>query len=364
MPEIECLAAKHKFDILSLSETWLNQYIQNTTLALYDYNLYRHDRLTPTKSKKGGGVATYVSTKYHTISDKYTSLNFSNPAIESQTLYVTKENHKATVFVNIYRPPSGDKETFADHINQILETISLERYADLYLTGDFNLDHASDSKTAFTSKLENSINSYGLVQVVNEYTRQTTSSKSLIDVLYVKTGKQTSPFTLKLSLSDHYLIGATIYHGYKKDPSTTFLGRSYRNYNFEIAKTFYSSLDLEFILQYNDVDLVWTSLKRYMLTCVHKFCPLRQISTKLHQPKWFTKELNELLYDRDQAFLEAYNYPDNPTLLEKAKKLRTKAKKSIRNARADHINEQLSNHSDDPQKVLAGTERPYKPESH
>lgn len=70
-------------------------------------------------------------------------------------------------------------------------------------------------------------------------------------------------------------------------------------------------MDLNHIYDYNDVDLIWKDLKGCMLACVRKFCPQRQITTKLNQPKWFTKELNELPFERDQAFQEAYNNPNN-----------------------------------------------------
>lgn len=90
-----------------------------------------------------------------------------------------------------------------------------------------------------------------------------------------------------------------------------------------------------------------------MLACVHKYCPKRNITTKLSQPKWFTRELSELLYDRDLAFTEAYNAPHATNLLMEAKKLRTKAKKALRLARSEYTREHLNNHSDDPRKFWA-----------
>lgn len=350
IPEVISTLSSQKFHVLSISETWLTPDLQDTIVVFENYNFYRQDRKATPHNVKGGGLAVYVSTKYQTNPEKYRHLNISTPAIESQVLFITTRNRKSFVLANIYRPPAGDKDEFAEHIDKILQEISKERYADLYLTGDFNLDHSVETKSAFTSGLERQINLFGLSQRITGYSRQTVHTKSLIDVMYVKTSKSLTPFILKLTLSDHYLIGVKAELGYQKDPTTSFVGRSYRNYNFEIAEAFYNSYDLNFIFDFNDVNLIWTSLKGYMLACVRRHCPQRTITTKLSQPKWFTKELNELLHDRDQAFKEAYNSPAVPELLLEAKKLRTKAKRSLRLARSDHIKEQLTKHSEDPRK--------------
>lgn len=350
IPEIISIISSHQFHVFSISETWLTPDTHDTIVAIENYNLYRQDRKLASPAAKGGGLAVYVCSKYQTDPDKYSYLNLSISAIESQVLFITRSNRKSLVLVNIYRPPSGDKDDFANHIGKILLDISKERYADLYLTGDFNLDHTKGSQSAFTQTLEHQINVFGLSQRITGFSRQTISTKTLIDVMYVKSSKTITPFTLNLTLSDHYLIGTITKFDYQQDPTTTFVGRTYRKYNFDIAKKFYNSYDLSFILNYNDVNLIWSSLKGYMLACVRKHCPKRNITTKLSQPKWFTRELSELLHDRDLAFKEAYNSPQNPYLLTEAKKLRTKAKRALRTARSEFIKEQLNNNLDDPRK--------------
>lgn len=265
IPEVEALIHKHNLDVLTLSETWLSSQIQDTIVALQDYNLYRHDRVARPAQSRGGRVATYILSHLHTNFEKYDYLNFSNLAIESQVLLTSKANHKANIIVNIYRPPAGDKDVFESHIVHILQSIVSERYADLYILGDFNLDHSPSNKSPFTAKLESLINLYGFSQVIKGYTRQTITTKSLIDVLYAKTTKKIFLSVLKLSISNHYLISARIILGYNTDPQSSFLGRSYRNYNFNIAQTYYSSLDLDYIYQFNDVNLVWKALKDRMI---------------------------------------------------------------------------------------------------
>lgn len=149
IPDLEVLLTTKKINVLTLSETWLHPNIENTILALPTYNLFRNDR---TRASKGGGVAAYVNTDFTCDNQIYSHLNFS--LIESQVLLIKKPNNKSTIIVNIYRPPQGDKDQFLQYITQILHEITEDRYADLYITEDVNLDHLPENKLNFTSQFE------------------------------------------------------------------------------------------------------------------------------------------------------------------------------------------------------------------
>lgn len=68
-----------------------------------------------------------------------------------------------------------------------------------------------------------------------------------------------------------------------------------------------------------------------------------------NNPPWICTEITEILNDRDNAFTDAYNskLPDD---LVKAKDLRTKAKKAVRNARAAYIQDNLERNGNDTRK--------------
>ena len=50
------------FDVLTFSETWLNEAIPNNIVDLQDYCIYRNDRTWNEngQQKRGGGICTYV----------------------------------------------------------------------------------------------------------------------------------------------------------------------------------------------------------------------------------------------------------------------------------------------------------------
>lgn len=133
---------------------------------------------------------TYVSDYYKSDSGNYEHLNISNSNIELQAVEVTRPNHKTTIVLNVYRPPKGNPQDFLNDINDGIMQASNIRYADLYLTGDLNLDHTADVKSEVTITLENSLNSFGLVQYITCPTRVTRTTSTLLDVHYIKTSEE------------------------------------------------------------------------------------------------------------------------------------------------------------------------------
>lgn len=140
------------------------------------------------------------------------------------------------------------------------------------------------------------IQSHRLSQRITTPTRVSQTTKTIIDVVYIKSNKNISPFVIPIALSDHFLVGCSRYLAYKKDPATHYYGRSY---TLEKARAYYASLDKSFIFQINNVDLAWKAVHPIVLNCANKLSPIKRISTRVNQPPWITKEILELLADRD-----------------------------------------------------------------
>lgn len=196
MDEFTISVSQLKPDVISLSETWLSKGTENTLLALEGYDLYRSDRLFEEHDnvKRGGGLAIYVKQPAE-VKTTYSYLNISNPSIEAQVLCIKYKLNKALVIVNIYRPPSGNKDLFYEQLNHIASTVTHDRYADVCFLGDFNLDHTPANKSEFTKKLEANLNLFGLIQIIKDPTRSSLKASTMIDVIYIKTNQKTQPFS-------------------------------------------------------------------------------------------------------------------------------------------------------------------------
>ena len=128
---IELGKLNHDFNIIALSETWLNA--TNTEINGFpDYNHVFNFR----KSKRGGGVSLLLQNhlKYHEIEELF----ISSEVLEC--LFVEIEmSHKNIIIGCVYRPPNSNITDFNEKILDILQKINkLKRHA--YILGDFNID--------------------------------------------------------------------------------------------------------------------------------------------------------------------------------------------------------------------------------
>lgn len=110
MDELAVLVSEPRPKVLTISETWLNEFVDSAILALVGYSLYREDRSYSksgvSSSQRGGGLATYVLSDLIVDSSRFAGRNTCNKDIETQILYVKSPGDKGTVIANIYRPRS------------------------------------------------------------------------------------------------------------------------------------------------------------------------------------------------------------------------------------------------------------------
>lgn len=108
-------------------------------------------------------------------------------------------------------------------------------------------------------------------------------------------------------------------------------------------------INREKVFMYRDTEKIWALLKRYILNCANVLAPYRNVQVRSDTTPWVTKEIIELLADRDNMFLEAY-VNNRPDLLGRARMLLTSAKREVRNARASYIKDVLGNCAGDTKK--------------
>ena len=128
-------------DILTISETWLQPHLDSGLLRMDGYKFFRSDRRTGgTSRKRGGGLITYISSKYASQSEPLEDLDISNIHLEAQWTYIHRPNSKVIVVCNIYRPPSGDLNRAISYLDECLKSFNLNK-TDIFLMGDFNVNY-------------------------------------------------------------------------------------------------------------------------------------------------------------------------------------------------------------------------------
>ena len=174
--------AFHNFDIICLSETYLNSSNSpdDETLEISGYNLVRSDH--PLNSKRGGICIYYKNYLLLPI----ISVSYLSERINFEIMI----GNKICNFITLYRSPSqnqDDFQTFIDNLEMNLETLA-QRNPFLVVLGDFNgksKHWCSQDSTNFEGiTIENVTSQFGLSRIITEATHFLESSSSCIDLIF------------------------------------------------------------------------------------------------------------------------------------------------------------------------------------
>ena len=167
------IVTTNQFDVIALTETWLDSSISNHELPR-GYVVHRRDR----QDKLGGGVLLAIN---DTI--KTDPFNFTSKSLELVGAIINSVSKKVLVCA-CYRPPNVGVE-FQQEFNRFLKCASNSNYKDIIILGDFNLPSIkwlngsgfSDLtvESSFTDVLQDS----GLFQLIDSPTR----GKNVLDLI-------------------------------------------------------------------------------------------------------------------------------------------------------------------------------------
>ena len=324
-----------KFDVFTISETWLNEAFPEELLYIDGYNLLRLDRSWKEENvshvKKGGGLAIYIKQDLHVSLDKLKKFNVSTKNIEVQWVEVNMENSRNIIIGNIYRPPQGDINTCCDFLTDTVNDIVLANNADIFLLGDFNVDYFDKGSVNYKS-----LHKFEMLTNLKQLIQNPTRSDHCIDLIYTNSDFIAKSGVLPLLLSDHELIYATRKKSKTKYNRVQFVGRSYRNYNKEELREYLNTKDwTEYFNKTNPSDC-WDMLLQSIETKIDNMCPLKQRTVRDKNEPWLSNEIIEAIYDKDKAWKKAKK-TKNPEDIITAKALRNEVKNMIRAAKANFV---------------------------
>ena len=158
-------------DVICIVESWLNSDILDSEISIPGYQVFRKDR-----NRHGGGVLVYtrVELDCSTIDHPFTDL-------ELLWLSIHRGNFRLTLGT-FYRPPNAPVDIL-DQLQSSLQNIECSRFNNLVLLGDFNVDFGSSTGSLFT-KLENTMSTFMLKQMVTEPTHFHSGGSSMIDLVF------------------------------------------------------------------------------------------------------------------------------------------------------------------------------------
>lgn len=276
------------FDVVAVTETWLNDNITNNMLSIPGYIFLRNDRLA-----RGGGVGIYL--KHHL---KYTQIQTNNE-IEQLWIQIVYNNNKICIG-SIYRSPSMSYNDFIDVFESSVAEL-LPECDQIICMGDFNIDLLSPEKN-ITKHFTDFLESVGLHQIIDQPTRVTVNSSSLLDLILVLHKDIISKCGIlpTHAISDHDLVYCFMGQGTKQIYNKrTF--REFKNLNIEALQGDLNAIPWDIIYNLQKIDEKMNFLHNALLQLQNKHVPLVTRTFKNTFKPWITDNAKLLQKLRDKA---------------------------------------------------------------
>ena len=288
--EIRDLVINFKPHVICFSETKLDSTVTNTEISIDGYTNICHDR-----NRHGGGVAIFISNAIHYNERTDFSKDFENIFID-----ILLPKTAPILFGVVYRPPS--QLNFDELLTSCLLNSKGIDKQEVYILGDTNynlLDRKgnfilkkgyrfSSNESNFstplylTKKYVELIRTFGLTQIIEDPTRTTDSTSSLLDHILVNTpSKVTQSGVLNKCISDHDLIYMTRKHvNVKIGQHNTIKIRSMKNYSKELFNQKLSEVQFPDYSSFENVNEAYADLSSKLIGVIDSIAPLKQIRLK------------------------------------------------------------------------------------
>ena len=196
MSEIRFLLQETSFDILGLTETHLNNKIEEDQISVDGYKMVRKDRI----SGSWGGCVMYYKKCLNVIERDDIC---SKSDLEQVWIDLMLASQRL-LLGTFYRPPTDN--LFFDKFHAILDGLWLKR-SNIMIMGDFN----SDIKSSVGKRLLKVTRNVGLENVIKDTTRSTESSNTIIDLIFTShKSKVKLAGCYAPGISDHHLVYAVV----------------------------------------------------------------------------------------------------------------------------------------------------------
>jgi hypothetical protein len=200
--DIRIMLTNYPFYILAINETKLDSSISDSEIYINGYTIIRKDR-----NRNGGGIAIYIKNNISHFERVDLTLDSGN--LELICIEINRLHCRPFLLRAWYRPPNSEIELF-DNLELFLFKCDIEN-KELILIGDINCDYMKVSLDPHSRRLQFLCSLYQLSQLVDEPTRVTDTSSTLIYLILTNRPENIlSTGVIHLGISDHSLIYAGI----------------------------------------------------------------------------------------------------------------------------------------------------------
>ena len=326
----------NKFDVFTISESWLDVSVSDLEIEVPGYNIYRVDR----SNKTGGGICAYVLNTYCTelmgdISD------ISTTGFHQLWLKIQVRNLKSIIICTGYRPPDTPLTCWENDLTTtLIYALSLDK--PVYIMGDLNCNLLSTECRELKS-LTSFYESFNLSQLIAAPTRVTESSWSLLDVILASQTKQVvKAGVMDSSISDHDMVFSILHLKVSQPKTTHITTRSLKNYNPGTFQFDMSGAPWSVVKVFDDVDDKLHAFDLLFNEILDHHAPIRSIKVRGKPNPCITEEIRELMKSRN-VWRKTARRTNDPHAWSTYKNLKHQVRKSIRAAESEFIKDQIQN---------------------
>ncbi|CAC5359724.1 unnamed protein product [Mytilus coruscus] len=305
LDEIEfVLCNEFQYDVICISETWLKPDISFEDIKIDNYNIHRRDRAD---GSGYGGVAIYVS-------DRLYSMRRQELGIQGfEFLCIEVKTKDKSILVSVcYRPPTitaNERRKFIDSFTAVVENIKSHSPDVCLILGDFNdwcvswLDSHSHSEVGLS--LFNLAHRYGLSQLIDEPTRYTDSSATLLDLIFTDNERCVSNFGVSPPLRnlDHCIIFCKL--SLKVSKPRVFQRRVwyYKSADFNSLNTALYNAPFDSAYEiFDDVNDIASYTIDLITSAFSEFIPNKIVTIRHKDKPWMSNEVRRAICKRDRCF--------------------------------------------------------------
>ncbi len=298
LDEIRILLEKSHLDFLFLTETFLNESINDAELAIPGYHFIRSHRRNREDKKRGGGVLLYYGEDYVIHNCVMTCSNL----LESIWVTVSLPKARPIELCGFHRPPGASYDLSIDEMHSQLSTRNISPAVDLLLLGDCNIDFMSRSNAK--TKLSNFLKLSNLDQSIKCPTRITTRTATCIDHVYSNNiDLFANAGTLQTGLSDHDLIFVCRKKCKIRKAKVSICIRCYRHFDSDLFSHDIRSTDWTDVTLATDINIASIAFDRIFTGLLDKHLPWKRICVRA---PWISNEFLSLI-DARQYHTRQFN---------------------------------------------------------
>ena len=187
--------------------------------------------------------------------------------------------------------------------------------------------------------------------MINEPTRITLSSRTLIDLCLINTPSHVvDAGVLSLSISDHSLIYAIRKAHYVQGVPKTVHIRSMKQFNREHYLRDLEQKNWHNVYCSEDPNVMWKIWKENLMSAIDNHAPLRSRRVKNWKSPWITKELRQKIRHRDSLKKKA-NLSNDPQIWQQYKQTRNRINNEIKEVKRNYFTNNLDLHKGDMKKT-------------